>query len=226
MSGNETLMGRVEICINNTWGTVCQDHWSINNSAVVCRQLGHTFEGAISIAPTSVPDGTGPIWLDNVACRGDETRLTDCPANPLGTHNCTHFNDVGVQCPPCTQGDSRLIGGNKTSGRVEVCRNNIWGTVCTNSWDDTDATVACRELGFSTTGARALGISGGFGEIWLDNVQCSGDESRLMNCTASSLSTQASCNLTQVAGISCTRKRRVYSLLLLHQLSCYHRNLR
>ena len=38
------------------------------------------------------------IWLDDVQCHGNETRLIDCPANPLEMHNCRHFEDAGVRC--------------------------------------------------------------------------------------------------------------------------------
>ena len=54
---------------------------------------------------------------------------------------------------PCTNGDIRLRGStNNYEGRVEICNNNAWGTVCDDSWSTFDARVACRELGFLSTG--------------------------------------------------------------------------
>ena len=57
----------------------------------------------------------------------------------------------------CENGDIRLVGGtNQYEGRVEICWNEAWGTVCHDYWSTQDAQVACRQLGYSTIGNNTV----------------------------------------------------------------------
>ena len=53
----------------------------------------------MALSRAAFGQGTGSIWLDQVACVGTEGRLANCPANPIGIHDCQHSEDAGVRCP-------------------------------------------------------------------------------------------------------------------------------
>ena len=96
VNGSNIYEGRLEVCLNNQWGTVCDDDWDSSDAQVVCNQLGYPSSGDVDFDFSPFGSGYGPIWFSQVNCNGSEFNLFDCELNI--THNCTHFEDAGVQC--------------------------------------------------------------------------------------------------------------------------------
>jgi hypothetical protein len=106
----------------------------------------------------------------------------------------------------CSAGDIRLVGGSGPhEGRVEVFVNGKWGTVCDDSWSATanDAIVVCRQLGYTSSGATALSnahFGQGSDDIVMDDVACSGSESKLTYCSYTS---SHNCGHNEDASVQC-----------------------
>ena len=201
--GSTPSTGRVEIFYNHQWGTICDDSWDINDANVVCRQLGFPDLASRAFRGAHYGQGSGPIWVHQVACSGAESTLYECSHRGWGQTGCTHSQDVGVQCSYGSPG-VRLSGGGANEGRVEVYFNGTWGTVCDDFWDIKDANVVCRQLGFSS----ALSANGDakFGEgsdpIWMDNVGCQGSEASIYDCPHVGWGVE-NCSHGEDAGVVC-----------------------
>ncbi|XP_066130594.1 scavenger receptor cysteine-rich domain-containing group B protein isoform X4 [Saccopteryx bilineata] len=98
-NGAHRCEGRVELFLGQRWGTVCDDAWDLRAAGVLCHQLGC---GQALAAPGEAHfgPGRGPILLDNVKCRGDESALLLCSHIRWDAHNCDHSEDASVLCRP------------------------------------------------------------------------------------------------------------------------------
>ncbi|XP_048576746.1 uncharacterized protein LOC5510655 isoform X3 [Nematostella vectensis] len=92
--GADYRTGRLEVFINGQWGTVCDDLWDMQDTQVACKHLG--FLGAIRYYRHA--SGRGPVWLDDVTCKGSEQSLLECSHRGIGSHNCGRRRDVGIEC--------------------------------------------------------------------------------------------------------------------------------
>ena len=95
---------------------------------------------------------------------------------------------------------------NSESGRVEIYDRDFgWGTVCDDSWDIREGDVVCRALGFPA-GAKEVRFAAYYGEgsgrILLDEVDCKGDESHLLDCVHSERN-RHDCSHGEDAGVEC-----------------------
>ena len=89
---------------------------------------------------------------------------------------------------------------------MEVNYNDEWGTVCNDGWDNIDAGVVCRQLGFGSSGT-AIGSAGfgqGSGPVLLDNVLCTGDELTLTSCSHLGINVTRPCSHIKDAGVKCS----------------------
>ena len=119
VDGYSIREGRLEICMNGKWGTVCDNEFDTADALVVCRQLGfstpsekighYTVVDYQFILPSSHTSGAKfrrfgfgqssvPIWLNKLHCNGFENNLLDCTSRKR--NSCGHFQDVGVMCLP------------------------------------------------------------------------------------------------------------------------------
>uniref|UniRef100_A0A3Q3REM9 Lysyl oxidase homolog n=2 Tax=Mastacembelus armatus TaxID=205130 RepID=A0A3Q3REM9_9TELE len=160
--------------------------------------------------------------IHSVACTGTEVHLAACPlefSKPNATSSCGGGMAAVVSCMPGPlfihnsglkkkfqiSSNVRLKGGARVGeGRVEVLKNNEWGTVCDDRWNLQSASVVCRELGFGSakealTGAR---MGQGMGPIYMNEVKCLGQEKSIWNCPFRNI-TSEDCKHMEDAAVRC-----------------------
>ena len=194
-SSNSTISGRLEVQnIDKSWGTVCDDGFDSIDAQVACRSVGLQREGAAfqskNMGCTTVTAPV-PIYLENLACTGTERTLLECPSAGLGSHDCTHDEDVHITCSNFLNEPVLNIRQppepNRITGRLALQRagDSSSISICGDGFDDNAARIACRDLG-STLGPvsySSMNSTNTGGDSTFVNIACAGTEERLIQCS-------------------------------------------
>lgn len=108
--------GRVEICINTVWASVCSSNFHLEEANVVCGQLGylrtgvfsekinvfiqllfHHHAGSVIRGSAYYGQGSGTV-VSHFSCRGNENYLYNCSNYPRYGASCSHHQDIGIDC--------------------------------------------------------------------------------------------------------------------------------
>lgn len=120
---------------------------------------------------------------------------------------------------------ARLVGGQGTyEGRLEINTDDVWGTVCSNSFDRQDAQVACKYLGHpdveevhTTTEVSDMSIMRK--PIWMSGLECTGEEYSPFDCKQSPVGGNHGCTHDQDVSLKCVSKR-CYYYIIVHKIIC------
>ncbi|XP_069753715.1 scavenger receptor cysteine-rich domain-containing protein DMBT1-like isoform X3 [Narcine bancroftii] len=182
VDGGSHCAGRVEVYYNGAWGTVCDDSWDLRDARFVCEELncGSALNATVS---GLFGQGSGPIWKIDLKSLVNIRGSGEYLARSWGESNCVHKEDAGVICSGHKA--IRLVNGsNPCQGRLEVFYNRVWGTVCSDFFDMTNAEVVCSQLhcGSATMVKSNAAFGEGSDPIWLDDVRCRLDDTLLWQC--------------------------------------------
>ncbi|KAL6460100.1 hypothetical protein MHYP_G00318590 [Metynnis hypsauchen] len=206
LSGGMECEGELEVYFMQNWRRVLLDSWSESEASVICRQLGCGSVFNFSSSSTSSPEHSD-MCVTGFKCFGSEAHLGNCKRAQLTP--CRLQKQLSITC--LTNNPIRLVGsGADCAGRLEVFHNGSWGTVNDNLWDIKDAQVVCRQLqcGVALSAPVPAQFGPGTGRIWLNEVECEGNETSLWNCRFH-LCGEHECGHKDDVGVVCSEYKEI-----------------
>ncbi|XP_047659956.1 antigen WC1.1-like [Tachysurus fulvidraco] len=212
LSGGSECQGEVEIYFRQDWRRVLLDSWSQSEASVLCRQLGCGSVLNYRSSPSTTEHKH--MCVTGFSCSGSEEHLRNCSSAQAEHVNCSSGEQLYITCSGIfnpTNSSIRLVGnGGDCAGMLEVFHSGSWGTVCDDSWGIEDVQVVCRQLqcGEALSNHIPAWFGPGTGSIWLNEVECEGNETSLWNCRYQ-LCKEGECGHHEDVGVVCSEFKEI-----------------
>ncbi|XP_029992735.1 scavenger receptor cysteine-rich type 1 protein M130-like isoform X2 [Sphaeramia orbicularis] len=179
--GYSLCSGRLEVRSNQSWSLVCEEDLDLNDTQVVCWELG--CEAPSLLQGALYGEGEAPVWTSELQCEGHESAVVDCRRSSSAGKTCLPGTAAGLTCTD--PGGVRLVGQpSHCAGALEIQQQGQWRSVgdLYGDWDLKSGSVVCQHLdcgsAVSVNNTRASSSR----PVWLVSVPCLKLKSGLKDC--------------------------------------------
>ncbi|XP_027855238.1 scavenger receptor cysteine-rich type 1 protein M130-like isoform X3 [Xiphophorus couchianus] len=182
VQGTNRCSGRLEVKTNQSWSSVCEKDFDLQDAEVVCRE--------ISCGPPSVHQGAlygeaeAPVGSREFLCEGSESALLNCSSRKSsGRNSCSPGQAVGLTCSD--QDNIRLVGeASRCAGRLEMLHQEEWRPVdvMDGYWNMNSAAAVCAELDCGSAVSARKSKEASERPVWWIRFDCFQSGSALKNC--------------------------------------------
>ncbi|XP_027855239.1 scavenger receptor cysteine-rich type 1 protein M130-like isoform X4 [Xiphophorus couchianus] len=180
VQGTNRCSGRLEVKTNQSWSSVCEKDFDLQDAEVVCRE--------ISCGPPSVHQGAlygeaeAPVGSREFLCEGSESALLNCSSRKSsGRNSCSPGQAVGLTCSD----NIRLVGeASRCAGRLEMLHQEEWRPVdvMDGYWNMNSAAAVCAELDCGSAVSARKSKEASERPVWWIRFDCFQSGSALKNC--------------------------------------------
>uniref|UniRef100_A0A673ADS2 SRCR domain-containing protein n=1 Tax=Sphaeramia orbicularis TaxID=375764 RepID=A0A673ADS2_9TELE len=177
--GSSRCSGRLEVRSDQSWSSVCEEDLDLNDTQVVCRELGCGAPGLLQGGLYG--EGEAPVWTSELQCEGNESVVLDCRRSSSAGKTCSPGTAAGLTCT----GGVRLVGQpSHCAGTVEIQHQGHWRPVedFNKRWDLKSGSAVCQYLDCGSAVSVNTTDDSPDRPVWWVSVPCVKLTSGLRDC--------------------------------------------
>ncbi|XP_054908791.1 scavenger receptor cysteine-rich type 1 protein M130-like [Poeciliopsis prolifica] len=182
VSGTNRCSGRLEVKTDQSWSSVCENDFDLQDAQVVCREIGCVLPSVLQGALYG--EAEAPVGSREFLCEGSESALLNCSSRKSsGRNSCSPGQAVGLTCSD--QDNIRLVGeASRCAGRLEMFHHEEWRPVDVWDpyWNMNSVAAVCAELDCGSAVSARKSDESSERPVWRIWSDCFQSGSALKNC--------------------------------------------